>query len=168
LDNVVLNAAVVGAVSTAVLRWNAAATVNSSLGGFPAVSWVTELNDANLGTVLTVTRRGVYHIALGLTIEASGTVAAGISLNSALLTSASNPINGTAGIVIGQDVDTPAATQTGINLAALVPISDTQAGVGAVFRLHANDGAAGTVAAADVIEATARYTLTYVGDLMGV
>ena len=170
LDNTFLHANVVGTGSTGVLRWNAAAVVNDGLGGWPAASWSngSAVNDAALGTVIQISRRGLWHIALGLTVEASGTIAAGISLNSALLTSASNPINGTAGILLGQHVITPAATQTGINLAVLVPISDTQAGAGAVFRFHANDGAAGALAAADVIEATGRYTLTYCGDLMGV
>lgn len=175
LDNVVLHANVTGTGSTGVLRWNAAATVNSGLGGWPAASWSdgSAVNDAVLGTVIRLARRGIWHLALGLTIEASGTVAAGISLNSAALTSATNPINGTAGILIGQDVDTPAATQTGINLAAVLPVSDTGAGdtggVGnTLIRFHANDGAAGAVAAADVIEATGRYTITYLGDTMGV
>jgi hypothetical protein len=172
LDNTVLHANLVGGLSTGVLVWNVAATANSGLGGWASTSWLTELNDptavTGLGTVLTLRRRGMYHIALGATIEASGSVALGISLNSALLTSATNPINGTAGILLGQDVDTPAATQTGINLAVLLPVSDTQAGVGAVIRFHGNDGAAGIIAAADIIEATTRYTLTYVGDVMGV
>jgi hypothetical protein len=105
LVNTVLNAAIVGAVSTSVLRWNAAAVVNDGLGGWPAAAWVTETNDANLGTVLKVLRRGVYHAALGLTLQTGNNTAAGISFEApnATLLNTAVPINTTPGIVQGAE-----------------------------------------------------------------
>lgn len=170
LDNVVLNAAIVGAVDTSVLRWNVAATANQGLGGWPAVAWVTEANTANNGTTLKISRRGMYHAVLGLTLEASNDVGAGISLDApaATLLDTAIPNNSTAGILLGQEQITPAATQSPFNLEVSIPISDRQAGgtgLG-IVRFHATGlGEAGP--AAGITLATARYRLTYVGDTMG-
>lgn len=170
LVNTVLAAALVGsdAAEDAVLLWNAAATVNDGLGGWAATSWVTELNSATLGTVLTILRRGVYIIELGLTAEADGRVAAAITRAAPVRDNTTNPVNGVAGVLMGQDVIVPAACQTGINLEVAVPISDAQVGGGtSVIRFLANNGAGAILDAGDVIEATARYRLFYAGDLMG-
>lgn len=170
LDNTGLAAARVGsdAAEDGVLLWNQGATVNDSLGGWPATAWVTELNSATLGTVLTILRRGIYLIDLGGTVEASGRVVLAITRAIAARDNTGSFLNGVAGVLVGQDVITPAACQTGINLQAAVPISDVQIGGGtSVIRFCANNGAGAVVAAAAIIEATVRYRLIYTGDLMG-
>ena len=170
LVNTVLAVALVGsdAAEDATLLWLGAATVNDGLGGWPAAPWVTELNSATLGTVLTILRRGIYIIELGLTVEASGRVAAAITRAAPVRDNTTNPVNGVAGVLVAQDVITPAACQTGINMEVAVPISDAQIGGGTgIIRFLANNGAGAIIDAGDVIEATARYRLIYAGDLMG-
>jgi hypothetical protein len=173
LDNVVLNAAIVGTASTSVLRWDAAAIVNQGLGGWPATgTWALEVNSATLGTVIDLIRRGVYHVALGLTLEAGNNTAAGISLDApaATLLDTAVPINTTAGIVNGVEQTTPAATQSPFNLAMQIVISDSAVAAAArgLVRFHATAGGEGGAPPAGITLATARYRVTYVGDVMGV
>jgi hypothetical protein len=201
IENVGLNVAIHGTVDTSVLLWTAADTINSGPPDPPAntpevtpvpgsqgtpqalASWATILHSVTLGTVITLLRRGMWQVELGLTCTGgdvlASRLAAGIAFNPtpAQLLAASNPIN-TAGpeIKMGQDISVAALLQGGINLAVTLVVSDMDAGanrsvalptVPRTLRFLATNGAGAVVAATDILEATAKYRVTYTGDVMG-
>jgi hypothetical protein len=157
-----LDAARVGAVNTGILLFSAASTPNN---------WMIRENDADAGTSLKFTQRGIYLVTLQATVPAAGEAAFGISLDcgAARLLATANPINTTVDILAGQHVIAPAATQLAVDLCYAVQISDTIAGDPAqgFLRFHGNDGAAGVIAAGDVISAVTRFTVTQLGDVAG-
>ena len=101
------------------------------------------------GSIVTVTRRGVYSISASLPMEANETAATGISLNVAAAGLATDPVLATAGMLQAGVTITPAATTAYISHATCVVVTEVAARAGAIFRGHAtNNGdnlpAAGT------------------------
>jgi hypothetical protein len=187
LDNIALHANLVGGAGfTGVLLWNLAAFVNNGIavaappaGTWPApVNWATELNAVATGTTVKILRRGVWLATFSANVPASQTTVFGISyasddpaqLSNPGLTAAATPINTAAGIRQGMTTTTAAANVTPVTLAALITVSDRDAGdlQSGIIRFHGTGGgAAGIIETADVTGATVRYTIAYVNDSMG-
>lgn len=191
LDNIGLNAALVGAVSTGVLRWNLAAFVNNGIaagvpppGTWPAqnltptIFWAREVNDANVGTTIKIERRGQWLATLSANTIAAATAALGISyatdnpaqLSAPGLLAADTPLNTAAGIRQGLLVTAAAAAVSPITLTALITVSDRDAGdqQSGIIRFHGNDGAAGIlIEEANIVDETVRFTIAYMGDVKG-
>jgi hypothetical protein len=177
-----------GAGFTSVLLWNAAAFSNGNYmtgtgitNALPLASTFVVTQAVATGTAVQIIRRGKYELMLIARVPAAGGAAFGISYQApaASLVFAVTPdmaAASTLGFVIASGLVTvPAATATSVPLTKSISVSDTDTGAaevagggaGSFVRFHGTDGAAGTLADADVDQAATSYAITYVGDHMG-
>lgn len=188
LDNIGLDATLVGLNFSGVLLWDVAAFVNGGTvagtapaGTIPPVVWAIETNSPNPvpgeGTSIKITRRGNWLATFSANVPASGGAAFGISYttdnplapSTPGLTSATTPANTATGFRQAVSAVAPAATAIPVTLAAMIAVSDRDAGdaQSGIIRFHGNNDAGGNIESTDVTIATVRYTIAYVGDLMG-
>lgn len=119
--NNTLNVTPTGAVSTAVLRFNAAGTLFGPFG-------VNELLTANEGLVLSLTEPGVYSVELTVSQTGAVTNVWGIGFNQV---SPIVAVTFAAGAVKVAQLDTNALETASIVITTLARVSQTQARAGA-------------------------------------
>jgi hypothetical protein len=143
-----------GVTSTAVLLWTGAAGFTGPQGAVQVPTWLTATNDANLGTVVTIFKPGVYSAFLYCQQVASVDITYGISADVVVGGLTAVPAFATAGMLaVARRVTIAGQTQVGITLAAEIMVSPEQSIAGSVVRFHATLSAGGAPAASQTAAA---------------
>lgn len=146
-----------GAADVCVLRFDNIAQVG--VGCVPTTV-------AAVGTIVTITRAGLYMCKLTYPTTAGGTINnIGITLNTDAAGRNNDPGMATTGIGDYASVLSPAVTNTYTKLSYLATITRAMAVAGAIIRFHAGDGLNATPNVLDLTEAECRFEVTLVGDL---
>lgn len=147
--NLGLNAALVGAVATAVARFDAAGTFEGN--------GLSEATDANDGTIVTANIPGTYQIEAAVPVDGAGpgpsVVSAGISKNAAGAELTTAPVITMANMLDADTAEAPIDTQIIIKLTATQYLE-----AGDAIRLHLED------ATGIALQARARLRITRVGN----
>lgn len=138
--------AITGAVDDAVLNFNAVAAV-----GAPGIAIASTGNN---GTIVTVTRAGVYVASYAINVGTAVAVDSGISLNSSAAMLVGNPLMTDASMLYVNNCLPAAATVHGLSgsIAIVVTRALAAAAGGALIRFHGTNGAGMTIADAQVID----------------
>ena len=153
-----MNAAICGAVSVCILRFD-----NVAVNG----NGIADGSDANVGTVINITRAGIYECKLTYPAEAGGTINnIGISMNTNAAALTADPGMATVGIGDFGSVLSPAATNVPTKLSYIATVTKALAAATAVIRFHAGDGANAAPVGGDVIEAEARFSIHLVSNII--
>lgn len=142
-----INAAPAGSADTSIMRFDTVVTAVGTTG-------MTATTTAANGTIVGLTRGGLYLVSFNCSQSAASTVLTGISLNTTNLTG--NPVQGVAGVFNAILQTAPAATVLPVTTSYLVPVTGAEALAGAFLRLHSTDGAGNASGAGDITAATAQ------------
>ena len=151
-----LNAAVIGAVSTSVLRFNLAAVIT---GATPA--FIRATNDADLGTEVTILKSGLYSVKLYLQAAPGAfDVVYAVSQDVAVAGLTAEPTFAIAGFVdVQRTINTAVdAIVSSLELKTEIIVPHQAPGTGSMIRFHAT-GPAGISPLGDLVLATAYYTV---------
>lgn len=156
----VLLPAICGTVSDAILAFTNVAVTGAG---------IADASTAALGTVINITRAGLYHCSLTYAASAGGTINhLAITLN----TDAAGLIGAVGMATTGRgDYATclsPALqnTHTKLTFVAVVTRALAQQAGGSNIRFHATDAAGATPAGADVTEAECRFNIHLIGNVL--
>ncbi len=129
-----------GAVNDTVLLFAAVGAITG-----PA-AYITEINEANNGTSVTLQKAGVYEVKLYLQEVASQTVVIGISQDVAAAGLNSDPSFAIAGFLDVQSGTTGVGQVQPMSLTTTIIVRPEDEVAGTVIRFHASDGANGAPA----------------------
>ena len=122
---------------------------------------IADASSAVLGTVINITRAGLYHCSLTYIPTAGGTVNhLGITLNTDAAGLINDPGMATTGIGDFGSVLSPAGLNQPIKLTFVATITKALAAATAHIRFHAGDGANAAPAVGDLTEAECRFEVT--------
>lgn len=147
-----------GAVNDAVLLFLVAGTVV----GVPA--YISEVNDANAGTSVTLFKKGVYEVKLYLEQLAAQTSEFGISQDVAAAGLTDDPSFAIAGFLEVGVSTTIAGHRRPLSITTTVLVQPEQEIAGTVIRFHATAGG-DAPPAADFEQAAAYYSIRRLNDL---
>lgn len=146
-----------GSINDAVLLFAAA---NESIQGPP--EYTTVDNSVTLGTSVTLTKKGIYAVELGLSYLAAATLlVAGISQDAANLT-ADLLISDPGALDASGEISLAAATSGFLKLTTTVFVSPEQQAAGSVIRFHAS--AADAAPSAMLTALTTYYRIRWRGE----
>lgn len=157
LNTAGLGATQSGTTDDAVLRWDAAATT-LGLG-------LAQTTTAANGTIIAITRPGVYFCELGFNSDASATVISGMSLNGNAASLAAAPSFANTGVFEVLTSTAPAATVIPVKLTGTIYVTRPLAFAsgGALLRFLGTTAAGATPAG--IVTASAYYRVTKVAEL---
>lgn len=145
-----------GAVSVAVLLFTAATAITPA----GSTAFISAVNDANLGTVVTINEPGVYEAELFVAQVASVDVVLGISQDVVVGGLTAVPAFATVGMLDVQRLVTIAGqTSTARGITSRIIVSPEQADAGSLVRFHATLQAGGAPAVA-LVAASAYFRIT--------
>jgi hypothetical protein len=131
-----------GGTSTTVLRFNGAATFIGPQGAVQVPTWLTSVNDANLGTVVTIFKPGIYAVDFYLQIVATAMVGFdvtyGISQDVGAAGLIAVPSFATAGVLsVGRLVTIATELIVPVQVTVPVTVSPEQSIAGSAIRFQA-------------------------------
>jgi hypothetical protein len=148
------------AADDCILRFDTNATVGGGQG-------IADGTAAATGTLINITRAGIYFCQLVYAATAGGTINnIGISMNTDAAGRAGDPAMATVGILNFASVLSPAATNVSTELTAVAVVTKALAAATAVIRFHAGDGANATPAAGDLTEAECRFSVVLISNII--
>lgn len=156
----VLLPAICGTGSTSILAFT-----NVAVNG----AGIADASSAVLGTVLNITRAGLYHCSLTYAASAGGALNhLAISLNTGAADLTAQVGMATTGRGDYATCISPALqnTPTKLTFVAVVTRALAQQAGGSNIRFHATDAIAGTPAGGDVTEAECRFNIHLIGNVL--
>lgn len=150
-----------GAVSVAVLLFTAASVVTG-----PA-AFASAANDANLGTIVTLNKPGIYSCKLYLqqVFDGAGAITFGISQDVAVGGLTAVPAFATAGMLaVRNNVNVATMTNTPLEIATRLTVSPEQADAGSLVRFHCTLSA-GLAPALSLVAAAAYFRIRRINQL---
>jgi hypothetical protein len=154
-----------GTGSTAVLLWTGAATFQGPQGAVQVPTWITAVNDAVLGTVVTLLKSGVYRASLYLQQVAAVDVTYGISADVVAGGLTAVPAFATAGMLaVQRRVTIAGQTQTATPIWTDIMVGPENTSAGVAVRFHAALSGGGAPAASQTA-AAAWYRIQRINDL---
>jgi hypothetical protein len=153
--NTVINATPTGSTDTAVLRFNAAATIVGTA--------LSEATTAAAGTIVTLGETGMFSVELTLGFTGAVAVAAGIGFGMAAAPIVADPVVGTDGVIKAADMLMVASSTQVIDLGTVVNVSSAAvaAGTATLRFLATNSGGAAPVG---VVAASVNYRILKVAN----
>lgn len=154
-----------GSASTAVLLFTAAATFTGPQGAVQVPDWITAVNSATLGTLVTIRKTGVYRATLYVQQVAAVDVTYGISQDVAVAALTAVPSFAQVGMLaVQRRVTIAGQLQVATPLSADIMVGPELETPGSVVRFHAFLSAGGAPAATQTA-AAAWFRITRINDL---